>query len=151
MTGKISKVRKSGSKASKKIVVMAFGAFDGVYPGHLYYLRQAKKLGDRLIVAIARDNAVWKFHRQYKLPENERLILVRELGIADKVELGSNKHAFEKVKRIRPDIIAITPFHPIDPAVLGADLRKKEIRAKVVLIPPYKKNIYNKFFFAGAI
>lgn len=35
--------------------VMAFGTFDLFHPGHQYYLSEASKSGDELIVVIARD------------------------------------------------------------------------------------------------
>ncbi|MEI6711388.1 MAG: adenylyltransferase/cytidyltransferase family protein [bacterium] len=37
---------------------MTFGTFDRFHPGHEYYLREAKKLGDTLITIVARDNTV---------------------------------------------------------------------------------------------
>ncbi|HEY4500387.1 MAG TPA: adenylyltransferase/cytidyltransferase family protein, partial [Candidatus Paceibacterota bacterium] len=40
--------------------VMVFGTFDILHPGHLYFLRAAKKLGDYLIVSLARDVNVRK-------------------------------------------------------------------------------------------
>lgn len=41
-------------------IVMAFGTFDVFHPGHEYYLTQAKKYGDILIVVVARDKTVEK-------------------------------------------------------------------------------------------
>ena len=35
--------------------VMTFGTFDLAHPGHIFYLNEAKKLGDKLITVIARD------------------------------------------------------------------------------------------------
>jgi FAD synthetase len=42
----------------KKRVVMTFGTFDLLHPGHLHYLSEAKKLGDYLITIVARDATV---------------------------------------------------------------------------------------------
>lgn len=39
-------------------IVLTFGTFDYLHPGHKFYLRQAKKLGDYLITVIARDTNV---------------------------------------------------------------------------------------------
>lgn len=38
--------------------VMTFGTFDVFHPGHLYYLREAKKLGNYLVTVVARDETV---------------------------------------------------------------------------------------------
>ena len=35
--------------------VMCAGTFDIIHPGHLYYLSEAKKYGDNLVVVVARD------------------------------------------------------------------------------------------------
>ena len=35
--------------------VMCAGTFDTIHPGHLYFLSEAKKYGDKLIVVVARD------------------------------------------------------------------------------------------------
>lgn len=40
--------------------VMAFGTFDLFHPGHVFYLSEAERYGDDLIVVIARDNRVEK-------------------------------------------------------------------------------------------
>ncbi|MDH5777452.1 MAG: D-glycero-beta-D-manno-heptose 1-phosphate adenylyltransferase, partial [Gammaproteobacteria bacterium] len=39
-------------------VVMSNGCFDILHPGHVTYLQQAKKLGDRLIIAVNDDASV---------------------------------------------------------------------------------------------
>jgi len=42
----------------KKKVVMTFGTFDMFHPGHRYYLSEARKYGDILIVVVALDATV---------------------------------------------------------------------------------------------
>lgn len=116
-------------------VVMAFGAFDGIHEGHRYYLGEAKKLGDKLVVAIARDETIWKFSRKYKFNEEERKKLVEETEIPDKVILGSKDTSLEMVLKVKPDIIAITEHTPVNMAVLQAELSEKGLRTKVVEIP----------------
>lgn len=127
-------------------VVMAFGAFDGIHTGHIHYLKAAKKLGGKLIVAIARDKAPWKFTPHYHLPESERKKLIEELGIADEVVLGGLKNAFEKIQKIKPDVIAISNYTPVDKTILQHELKQRKLNTKVVLISAYKKGIYDKFF-----
>jgi len=128
---------------SKK--VLAFGAFDGVHLGHLYYLKKAKRYG-RLIVVIARDRSEWRPNELYGFSENERKKLVEELKIADKVILGGLKSAFEKIKKENPDYIVITPFHHVDSKLLQMDLKQHGLKTKVVLLPMYKPRIYKSYF-----
>jgi D-beta-D-heptose 7-phosphate kinase/D-beta-D-heptose 1-phosphate adenosyltransferase len=46
------------ARAAGKRVVMTNGCFDVLHPGHIRYLRQARALGDRLIVAVNDDASV---------------------------------------------------------------------------------------------
>ncbi len=125
---------------------MAFGAFDSVHSGHIHYLKGAKGLGDYLIAHIARDKSEWKFPRKYNLPELERKKLVEDLGIADKVILGSIKNALDKILEIKPDIIAITSYHPVNKKLLEAVLREKGLKTKVVNVGIYKKYLYDELY-----
>ena len=129
-----------------KKVVMAFGAFDGIHTGHLHYLKEAKKLGNYLVVLIGRDKAEWKFPRAYDLPENERKKLVEMIGIADEVILGSTNNALEKILRVKPDVIAITPYHIISGNALQRELLEKGIHAKVKTIGVYKHSLYRLWY-----
>ncbi len=46
------------AKVHGETIVMTNGCFDILHAGHVYYLEQAKKLGDRLIVAVNDDDSV---------------------------------------------------------------------------------------------
>jgi rfaE bifunctional protein nucleotidyltransferase chain/domain len=46
------------ARAAGERVVMTNGCFDVLHPGHIRYLRQARALGDRLIVAVNDDASV---------------------------------------------------------------------------------------------
>ncbi|MBS3101431.1 adenylyltransferase/cytidyltransferase family protein, partial [Candidatus Woesearchaeota archaeon] len=69
--------------------VMCAGTFDIIHPGHLFYLSEAKKYGDKLVVVVARDNTSEKFKgRKPAHNERERLEAVRTLEIVDEAVLG---------------------------------------------------------------
>ncbi|MDY6931735.1 MAG: adenylyltransferase/cytidyltransferase family protein, partial [Halobacteriota archaeon] len=67
--------------------VLATGTFDILHPGHLTYFREAKKLGDELIVIVARDVNVTHKPKPI-IPEEQRVEMVGALSIVDKVILG---------------------------------------------------------------
>ncbi len=46
------------SQANGETIVMTNGCFDLLHPGHVSYLKNAKQLGDRLIVAVNSDESV---------------------------------------------------------------------------------------------
>src|SRR3989338_9001076 len=93
---------------TKMKTVMAFGSFDVLHPGHLYFLKSAKKLGDRLVVVVALDRTIEKIKgKSPKYKERERLEHVRELGFADKAVLGYEVDPYEIIEEINPDIICV--------------------------------------------
>src|SRR5437879_6111071 len=89
--------------------VMVFGTFDALHEGHLNLFKQAKALGDRLIVVVSRDattNEV-KGHTPQKT-ELQRLAAVQQTAGVDLAILGSagaDKHAV--IVERKPDIIAL--------------------------------------------
>lgn len=92
-------------RANKRLV-MGFGTFDGVHPGHLFYLNELKKLGDELIVVIARDINVEKIKgRRPHLDEEERRKAVEAVGVADKVVLGDKKDFYKVVREHKPSVL----------------------------------------------
>jgi FAD synthetase len=84
--------------------VLAAGCFNIIHPGHIYFLKSAKKLGDELIVILANDE---NNRKQYAAPAIEREKLLRSLNIADKIFIGDAKDKSKIVKEIKPDIIAL--------------------------------------------
>jgi D-beta-D-heptose 7-phosphate kinase/D-beta-D-heptose 1-phosphate adenosyltransferase len=52
----IAKVQQA--QKENKTVVMTNGCFDLLHPGHVSYLKEAKSLGDRLVVAVNSDDSV---------------------------------------------------------------------------------------------
>jgi FAD synthetase len=87
--------------------VMATGVFDLLHPGHLYFLTEAKKLGDELIVVVARDQTARRLKHEPYVPEQLRREMVEALKPVDKAVLGSATDIYETVLRERPTIIAL--------------------------------------------
>jgi FAD synthetase len=91
-----------------KKVVMAFGTFDFFHAGHEYFLKQAKELGDYLIVVISRDRTVQQIKGKTAVnSEHKRLKTIRETSIADKVILGYHDDKHKVIRKYRPDIITL--------------------------------------------
>lgn len=118
--------------------ILATGTFDLLHPGHIYFLNQARALGDELFVIVARDSNVT--HKPKPIvPEEQRLEMVSALGMVDKAFLGSEKDMFEPLKQIRPDIIALGYDQRFDAELLEKELIKRELPANVVRIPLSKE------------
>jgi FAD synthetase len=118
--------------------ILATGTFDLLHPGHIYFLNQARALGDELFVIVARDSNVT--HKPKPIvPEEQRLEMVSALGIVDKALLGSEKDMFEPLKQIRPDIIALGYDQRFDAEILEKELDKRGLPANVVRVPLSKE------------
>lgn len=91
-----------------KKIVMAFGTFDYFHAGHENYLKQAKALGEYLIVVIARDRTVRQTKGEDSVHnERNRAKTVRESGIPDKVILGNHHDKHQVLRKYRPSVIAL--------------------------------------------
>mgnify|MGYP006297563163 FL=1 len=59
------------------VKVMATGTFDILHLGHIYFLKEAKKLGDTLAVVVATDSTVRKLKHEPVNPEKIGLDLIK--------------------------------------------------------------------------
>ena len=126
--------------------VMAFGTFDLVHPGHIRYLKMAKKLGTELIVVIARDDSVKRIKGKKALfNESERLELISSLKFVDKAVLGHDfvKDKSQIVGEHWPDVIALG----YDQKPSNEQLRKELLlkinwQGKIVRLKPKKHEEY---------
>jgi rfaE bifunctional protein nucleotidyltransferase chain/domain len=98
----------SRAKAGGKTVVFTNGCFDILHRGHLHVLREAKALGDLLIVAVNSDRSV----KQIKGParpvnsEVSRAELIAALEMVDYVTLFDESDPCHLIEAIQPDILA---------------------------------------------
>lgn len=92
-----------------KKLVMIFGVFDGLHDGHVSFLKQARELGDHLIVVVARDESVMRLKKhapQFILSDRMEALLEMELA-HHVVEGDDTEGGWEIVLKHRPKIIAL--------------------------------------------
>src|SRR2546423_14634347 len=87
--------------------VMATGVFDLLHPGHLYFLREARKLGDELWVVVARDRTARRFKHEPITPEESRLQLGGALKPGDRAVLGHGGKNYGILDGYRQQVIEI--------------------------------------------
>ena len=123
--------------------VMCAGTFDTIHPGHLFYLSEAKKYGDKLIVVVARDETSESFKGKKPIHnERERLEKVRTLEIVDQAILGHHGNIFDIIKEIRPDIICLGYDQNVQKNQLEEELNKRGLKAEVIRIGSYMPHMY---------
>ena len=82
---------------------MCHGVFDIIHYGHLKYLEEAKKYGDRLIVSITTDRYVGKGPGRPYFNQEQRERMLRSIGIVDETFLVDGPTALPAIERYRPD------------------------------------------------
>ncbi len=111
---------------------MASGVFDLIHLGHVHYLEEAKKLGDELVVVVARDSTVRKEKHEPITPEEFRRDLVESLKPVDRAVLGGEGDMFKVVEELRPDIIALGYDQYHDAERIEAELKERGLDIEVV-------------------
>jgi len=113
--------------------VLATGTFEFLHPGHIHYLKEAKKLGDELIVLVARDNMI-RHKPKPIIPEEQRLEMVSALKLVDKAVLGSDKDIYEPLYELKPDVVALGHDQHFDEEELRREFKKRNLNIEVVRI-----------------
>ncbi|MHB8483457.1 MAG: adenylyltransferase/cytidyltransferase family protein [Nitrospiria bacterium] len=65
--------------------VLTFGVFDMLHVGHIELLKEAKALGDYLVVGVYTDEVAESFKRKPIISFAERIRMISELKIVDEV------------------------------------------------------------------
>ncbi len=90
-----------------KIIVVS-GGFDPLHSGHISYFKEARNLGDKLVVALNSDNWLINKKNKFFMPFTERFQIITNLNMVDDVidfeddDQGSCCNALKKIKKIYP-------------------------------------------------
>jgi tRNA pseudouridine(55) synthase len=123
--------------------VMAAGTFEILHPGHQYFLRQAKGLGEKLTVIVARDKRAEQLRgRRLRFNENQRLQKIKTLDFVDEVLLGEEQDPYQSIKKIKPDIIALGYDQKNLVKNLPEKIKKFGLHTKIARIPAYFPDKY---------
>jgi len=124
-------------------IVIAFGTFDVFHAGHEFFLKQASKLGDQLIVVVARDNTVKNVKAHYPLHnEKQRMQKVKDSEIANKVVLGSDNDKYKAIKKYKPHIIALGYDQFVFTYKLNKMIIDESMNTEIIRLDAYEPDIY---------
>ncbi|MGA9355287.1 MAG: adenylyltransferase/cytidyltransferase family protein [Terriglobales bacterium] len=89
-------------------ITLANGCFDVVHVGHIRYLRGARELGGKLVVAVNSDGSVraLKGPGRPVMPAEERAEILAALADVDAVVIFAEKDVRTIIREIRPDFHA---------------------------------------------
>jgi len=100
-----------------KKIVFTNGCFDIIHKGHVRYLRQARKLGDVLIVGLNSDRSVALIKPGRPInSERDRAEVLAALCMVDYVTIFDERTPYKLIRLLRPDVL-----------VKGGDWKKEEI------------------------
>jgi len=119
-------------------IVFTNGCFDILHLGHVRYLKEAKKLGDVLIIGLNSDSSVKKIKdkdRPY-VSELERAEILASLECVDYVSIFSETRPDPLIRVIRPDVHVKGGDYKI--SQLPERKMAEKLGARVVVIPPVK-------------
>ena len=103
---------------SGKVLVFTNGCFDLLHPGHVRYLREARALGDALVVALNSDRSVriLKGEGRPILNLKERVEVIGALESVDYITVFDEETPYSLIVQLLPDVL-----------VKGGDWRLNEI------------------------
>jgi rfaE bifunctional protein nucleotidyltransferase chain/domain len=122
-------------RARGKTIVFTNGVFDLLHPGHVRYLRQARALGDALIVGVNSDRSV----RAIKGPsrpitaEDERAELIAALACVDAAVVFDEDTPWELIAALQPDVL-VKGADWAEDAIVGRDIVEAR-GGRVVRVP----------------
>lgn len=126
-----------------KKTVLVFGTFDIVHLGHLNFFQQAKRLGEKLVVVVARDSRVKRIKGKRPFNgEHERMELLKHIDYIGEVRLGDEKDVYKVVTQVKPDVIALGYDQSDFVQGLNEYIKKSKKKIRVVRLKPYKSNRY---------
>ncbi|MCK4649176.1 D-glycero-beta-D-manno-heptose 1-phosphate adenylyltransferase [bacterium] len=133
----LTEIAKRCKKEGKKII-FTNGCFDLLHLGHIRYLKEAKRLGDILIVGLNSDNSVRSLKGKDRplVREKDRAEILSALEAVDYIVIFDELTPKNLIDRIIPHIL-----------VKGGDWRKEGVvgrdtveaqGGKVVIVPEVK-------------
>tara|TARA_X000000950_G_scaffold45778_1_gene52123 strand:- start:12224 stop:13540 length:1317 start_codon:yes stop_codon:yes gene_type:complete len=112
----LSEIEHNNEKQKK--IVFTNGCFDILHRGHINYLKEARSLGDYLIIGINSDESVKRLKGKNRPINNlsDRILMLESLKFVDEVIPFYEDDPYELIKRVQPDIL-----------VKGGDYKNKVI------------------------
>ncbi|QQG44628.1 MAG: adenylyltransferase/cytidyltransferase family protein [Candidatus Roizmanbacteria bacterium] len=100
-------------KYAKKKIVLVGGCFDIFHFGHLTFLTEAKKQGDKLVIVLESDEFILKYKKREPIHNQfQRAQILSNLDIVDKIILLPLFKGYDDylklVRMLKPSVIAVT-------------------------------------------
>jgi len=120
----------------KKKIVFTNGCFDILHPGHVYYLNQARSLGDVLVVGLNSDDSIKRLNKGAERPihpQDKRADVLAALLCVDYISIFDEDTPLELIQKIKPDVLVKGGDYTID-KIVGAEF-VQSYGGSVAIIP----------------
>jgi D-beta-D-heptose 7-phosphate kinase / D-beta-D-heptose 1-phosphate adenosyltransferase len=130
LTARLEAERRAG-----KTIVFTNGVFDILHAGHVQFLRDAKRLGDVLVVAVNSDSSTRRLKGKNRPinSERDRLALVAALDPVDYVLLFDDDTPTELIRTLRPHIHVKGGDYADE--VLPEEEAVREVGGRIIILP----------------
>ena len=129
--------RREALRAAGKRVVLTNGVFDLLHTGHLFYLQQARALGDALFIALNADASV----RALKGPlrpvqsEEQRAYALGALAGVDAVLVFRTPRLDAEIRALRPDVYTKAGDYTLEKLDAGERAALEAVGAEIKFMP----------------
>jgi D-beta-D-heptose 7-phosphate kinase/D-beta-D-heptose 1-phosphate adenosyltransferase len=116
--------RLAAHRRAGRRVVFTNGVFDLLHPGHVRYLRAAKRLGDVLVVGLNSDRSVRRLGKGADRPlvaQRDRAEVLAALEMVDHVVIFDQHTPAELIRAVQPDVLVKGGDWTLD-RIVGADV-----------------------------
>ena len=107
--GRRALVRRVGTwRRRRERIVFTNGCFDLLHPGHVRYLRAARRLGNRLVVGLNSDASVRRLGKDPRrpiVPQAARAEVIAALEMVDAVTIFDEDTPLELIRVVQPDVL----------------------------------------------
>jgi len=111
-------------RRQRRRIVFTNGCFDLLHPGHVRYLRAAKRLGTVLVVGLNSDASVRRLGKgdgRPLVPQVARAEVVAALEMVDAVTIFDQDTPYELIRLVQPDVLVKGGDWTPD-RIVGADI-----------------------------
>lgn len=130
--------RTASWRANQQKIVFTNGCFDLLHAGHVTYLEQAKKLGDRLVLGLNTDRSVsaLKGPSRPVIHEADRARVLAALEAVDAVILFDEDTPLELIKQVKPDVLVKGDDYAEQDVVGGTEVKSWGGRVALIAVVP---------------
>jgi len=132
---RLAALRRGGQR-----IVFTNGCFDLLHPGHVRYLRAARRLGDVLVVGVNGDRSARRLNKGPGRPlvrAHDRAEVVAALEMVDYVTIFDEDTPYEIIRALAPDVLVKGGDWAVE-RIVGADIVRA--RGGAVKALPYTAN-----------